>query len=87
MTDKATARGAPAGAEVRIFYDSRARLQTGDALKTTTGRVYVIVGARRQLTGRHVGRWHLRCVVVGNEPPPAGARVWPLFWYRRDRKS
>ena len=74
--------GASAGAVVRIHYDSPAELEPGDALVTTTGRTYVVVGCRRQLRGKHRGRWHLTCVVA-DTPAPAGARVHTLAWYRR----
>lgn len=73
---------APPGSVVRIYYDSPAELSPGDALVTTTGRTYLIASCRRQARGKHQGRWHLACVVV-DVPPPAGARVHPLRWYRR----
>jgi hypothetical protein len=75
------------GAEVRIFYDEpRAVIRTGEALMTTTGRTYVIVGAERQRRGKRVGAWRLRCV-VSDDPPPPGVRIHPLVWHRRTRKS
>ena len=76
--------GAPAGAVVRLYYDSPGEMPIvmGDALVTTTGRTYVVVGCRRQLRGKHRGRWHLTCVVA-DTPAPAGARVHTLAWYRR----
>lgn len=71
---------APAGAYVRIYFDGFEVL-CGDALRTPTGRTYVIVDRRVQLRGKRVGRQHLGCIVA--KEPPAGARVWPIFWYRR----
>ncbi len=49
---------------------------------TPTGRCYVIDNARQQASGKHRGRWHLRCIVVEGEVPP-GVRVHPIFWYKR----
>lgn len=79
-------RARPPGSEVRIAYDSVERVRTGEALVTTTGRTYVIVGARRQVEGVHAGRWHLRCVVADGPPPP-DARVHRLIWHRRYRRA
>lgn len=76
---------APIGAVVGIFYDARVDVAPGDAIVTSTGRCYVVVHARRQERGLHVGRWHLRCLI--QPEPPEGARVYSLRWYRRGRKS
>jgi hypothetical protein len=56
----------------------------GDAIETPTGRTYVLTSVRRQERGMHVGRWHLRAIVV--EKAPEGAVVHPLYWYRRKSK-
>jgi len=77
---------APPGAVVGIYYDARVAVEPGHAIVTTTGRVYVVMVARRQTRGAHRGRWHLRCL-VGDEPPPAGTVVHPLRWYKRGRKT
>lgn len=75
---------AAAGDVVRIFYDGARGLEERDFLRTTTGRLYWIVGLRRQERGKHVGRLHLRCLVMDPDVElGAGARVHPLFWYRR----
>lgn len=74
---------APVGAVVRIFYDGRA-LAPGDALRTPTGRTYVVASVRVQERGRHVGRQHLACLVA--REPPADAVVHPLRWYPRGRR-
>lgn len=73
---------APPGALVRITYDSRDQVEPGDAIVTTTGRTYVVATVRRQLRGRHRGRWHLGCVVTDGGPPP-DVVVHPLRWYKR----
>jgi hypothetical protein len=77
---------APAGAIVSIHYDAQEDVRPGHALVTTTGRTYVVMEVRRQQRRRHRGRWHLRCV-VSDEPPPPDTVVHPLFWYRRDRRE
>jgi hypothetical protein len=74
---------APAGAVVRIYYDG-ARVDAGDALRTPTGRCYIVLAKRLQERGKHVGRQHLACIVA--DEVPAGARVLELHWYRRGKK-
>jgi len=74
----------PAGAIVSIYYDARVDLVDGDALRTPTGRTYVVMASRRQQRGKHRGRWHLRCLVLDrDDQPPPGATVHPIHWYRR----
>ncbi len=72
---------APLGALVGLYYDALELVLPGDAIVTTTGRCYLVMAARRQQRGAHVGRYHLRCLVQA--AAPAGARVHRLFWYRR----
>jgi hypothetical protein len=75
---------APIGAVVKLYYDApELDLLDGatHAIRTPTGRTYVVLDARRQRRGLHVGRWHLRALVA-DEPPP-GAVVHPLVWYKR----
>lgn len=76
---------APTGAVVGIYYDGLVQVEVGEALRTPTGRTYIIVAARRQERGRHTGRQHLRCAVADGEAP-AGVRVHPLHWYKRGRR-
>ncbi len=74
---------APEGAIVSITYDG-GRVEVGDALRTTTGRLYVVVARRVQQKGDHRGRQHLRCAVQGKDAlPPPGANILPLRWYKR----
>lgn len=68
------------GAVVRLSYDGDL-LRPGDGLRTRTGRLYLALSVRVQVKGAHAGRQHLRCMVA--KEAPAGARVLPLFWYRR----
>ncbi len=75
---------APAGALVGIYYDGR-DLHRGDWLRTPTGRCYEVVSVRVQARGKHVGRQHLRCLVVNGWRPPS-ARVLPLHWYPRGHR-
>ena len=74
---------APVGAVVRIFYDGR-QVAPGDALRTPTGRTYVVASVRVQARGRHVGRQHLACLVAREAPPDA--KILPLRWYARGRR-
>lgn len=75
---------AAVGALVAITYDARVDIEPGHALVTLTGRTYVIASCRQQTRGRHVGRWHLRCVVTDQSPPP-GVPVHTIRWYKRAR--
>lgn len=85
---------APAGALVRLFYDPhpepsknpRLHVKPGDVLQTPTARRYGVVEARAQTRGKHVGRMHLRCVVLESDAETTG-KVWPLHWYKRSRRS
>ena len=62
----------------------------------TTGqperRAYEVVAVRQQQRGRHVGRWHLRALVISTTPEQlaeALAHLEPaqtvhrMYWYRR----
>lgn len=72
---------APAGAIVGIYVDGIA-ITAGDAIVTRTGRTYGVLHVRTQRRGVHVGRQHLRCLVLDELPGP-GVRVWTLTWYPR----
>lgn len=75
---------APIGALVKLYYDSPRDVVAGDALRTPRGRLYLIWSVRRQAKGKHVGRWHLKAIVMDHVPD--GAHVHPIFWYRRNKK-
>lgn len=75
---------APAGALVKIYYDGPA-VPAGWALRTPTGRVYLVLERRVQSRGAHVGRQHLRCLVAKDLPDGVPCR--PLHWYRRARRA
>lgn len=75
--------GAPIGADVGLYYDARTDVAPGDFIRTGSGRTYLIRAARRQERGRHVGRWHVRAVVVEESTPEPGDVVHHLRWYRR----
>lgn len=79
---------APAGATVGLYYDSPRAVESGDFLRTPTGRTYLIESVRIQGRGLHVGRQHLRATVMeaGHVPEP-DARVLPIYWYGRSRGS
>jgi hypothetical protein len=75
---------AATGSVVGIHYDTASIVAPGHAIVSRTGRTYLVLEARRQERGRHIGRWHLQCLVADGGPP-ADATVHPLFWYRRER--
>lgn len=75
---------APLGRVVSIYYDSPRLVSEGDALRTTTGRLYLLLEVRRQERGAHIGRWHLKALVT--DKIPEGTKVHPIYWYRRERK-
>lgn len=83
---------APVGAEVRIFVDLVDQVEPGHAIQTQTGRTYLVVACRRQARGTHVGRQHLRCIVVdspsspGEWMPAPGLVVHRIRWYKRGRR-
>lgn len=76
---------APAGTVVGIYYDGVHVMAEGEALRTPTGRTYLVVANRIQVTGKHRRRQHLRCLVVDSVDP--GTAVFPLHWYRRRRRG
>lgn len=80
---------APVGAIVGLYVDLDAQVEVGDVIETTTGRRYGVLDVRVQLRGRHAGRQHLRCAVIGEMRSmgvEAGVnRVHHIRWYRRGR--
>lgn len=76
--------GRPVGAVVSIHVDSIAPVAQGDAIRTPTGRTYLVLGGRVQQRGKHRGRQHLRLLVVDEAPPQAV--VHHIVWYPRKRK-
>lgn len=75
---------APVGRVVGIFIDTRTdHIDEGDVIRTQTGRSYRVVESRRQTRGKHVGRWHLRVLVVEPESVTADDRVIEIWWYSR----
>lgn len=79
---------APAGTEVGLYVDLVARVDVGDVIETQTGRRYGVVSVRVQARGKHIGRQHLRAVVMDGCAacdPLGEARVHRIRWYRRGR--
>lgn len=77
-------RTASAGAIVGIYVDLVAPVATGDVIETTSGRRYRAVEVRVQQRGHHVGRQHLRCLVMSTDDPvDATVTVHQISWYRR----
>lgn len=79
---------APAGTEVGLYVDCVDGIAVGDVIETETGRRYGVLKSRRQTRGKHVGRQHLRVVVLDVGAPLAPeARVHVIRWYRRQPRS
>ncbi len=74
---------APAGAIVVLYVDLVAQVAGGDVIETQTGRRYRVVLVRVQHRGRHAGRQHLRCLVLGDDDEVGAATVHRISWYRR----
>ncbi|MGE0141320.1 MAG: hypothetical protein AB7R77_26285 [Ilumatobacteraceae bacterium] len=90
--------GAAVGREVGLYFDTPREVAEGDVIVNAyvTGqperRAYLVVGVRRQQRGRHVGRWHLRAVVLSSTPEQLAAAladldaeqtVHRMYWYPR----
>lgn len=77
---------APAGAIVALHVDLEARVATGDVIATQTGRRYRVLDVRVQGRGWHVGRQHLRVVVLApGDPLPESGTLHAIRWYPRGR--
>lgn len=74
---------APPGSVVGIYYDSPRDVNTGDVLKTPSGRCYLVITIRVQTRGLHPGRKHIHAVVL--EVAPEKAIIHPLYWYPRNK--
>lgn len=84
---------APAGAVVGIYVDLVARVREGDIIQTESGRRYQVMHVREQTRGMHVGRQHLRVLVLGDDdgdlvlrPDGAPSEVHVIRWYKRTAK-
>lgn len=77
--------GAPAGALVKLYVDSRQPLDVGHVVMTPTGRRYLVQTRRLQERGKWAGiRTHLTAIVLADdEPTPVDAPVLEIRWYRR----
>lgn len=76
---------APIGAQVRFYFDGGPPdLQRGDAIRTPTGRIYMVWAVRVQERGKHVGRKHLTAIVA--KEAPEGVRVLTMHWYPRSKR-
>lgn len=79
---------APAGAIVGLYVDLVAVVWPGDLIETRSGRRYLVMANRRQARGKHEGRQHLRCTVLGDDVGPSalvGRVVHRIRWYKRGR--
>lgn len=80
---------APIGSVVKIGYDVGTDGDRGHAeghvLRATTGRLYLIIGLRRQTRGKHAGRLHLTSAVI--DKLPQGTVTHPLVWHPRVKRG
>lgn len=76
---------APVGAEVGLYMDTPRTIVRGDEIRTQTGRRYLVLAVRRQMRGKHTGRWHLRCEILAADAQleDPDAMVHPIRWYSR----
>jgi hypothetical protein len=87
--------GTAPGSEVGLYVDLVAEVHVGDAIRTQTGRSYLVTQVRVQRRGAHVGRQHLRAVVLDEDVAPEVGRVHHLQvpvvhqirWYGRGRRA
>jgi hypothetical protein len=77
---------APAGAIVGLYVDLVARVGLNDIIETQTGRRYAVLAVREQTRGKHVGRQHLKVIVLGDEERIGeNSTVHRIRWYSRGR--
>lgn len=74
---------AAVGANVGIYMDTSRDIASGDVIRTRSGRYYLVDVVREQQRGIHVGRKHMRVVVIDARDVPDDAVIHPLLWYRR----
>lgn len=76
---------APAGALVKLYVDSRHRLDVGHVVITQSGRRYLVQSSRVQARGKWAGiRQHFTAIVLAaDEPTPDDAPILEIRWYRR----
>lgn len=84
------------GTEVGLYVDLLATVHTGDIIETQTGRRYLVTFVRKQMRGEHIGRQHLRAVVMdGSEltyesmqpDHPMIPTVHKIRWYKRSNRG
>lgn len=77
----------PLGTFCTLYYDSPREVNAFDVIRTGAGTCYRVVEVRRQKRGKHVGRWHLKCVRIASEDVEVDDTVHPLYWYSRERQK
>lgn len=71
--------------EVGLYYDSPQEVGVGDYLQTPTGRTYFARTVRVQSRGEHIGRKHIRAIVIDRREIEPDGIVHPIHWYKRGR--
>jgi hypothetical protein len=78
-------RTRPAYSPCKIFYDGAVDLQPGHYLVTPGGSGYLVQTTRRNRNKPY--RQHLGCLRWPVGEIPKGAKVHPLHWYARKKKT
>ena len=86
---------APAGALVSLYVDLVVQVDLCDVIETQTGRRYQVLAVRKQTRGKHIGRQHLKCIVLGPNDPgfshrfddTMGPRLHRIRWYKRAKRA
>jgi hypothetical protein len=68
----------------KLFIDGRLSIETGDYIKTSGGSAYLVQTIRQNKNRPH--RKHLSCLRWPVDEIPAGAKVYPLYWYKRNHR-
>lgn len=81
---------APAGAVVKLYVDLAASVAPTDVIETESGRRYWVLTVREQQRGKHIGRQHLGCMVLGDDWERIVGRdpvIHRIRWYMRKRRA
>jgi hypothetical protein len=69
----------------KLFYDGLQDVNGGDYIKTPAGSAYLVQSVRRNRNRPY--RQHLGCLRWPAAEIPAGAKVHPLYWYKRKARA
>lgn len=78
-------RSRPPYTPCKLYYDGACNLKVGHYLKTPAGSAYLVQEIRQNK--RRAYRKHLQCLRWPVAEIPKRAKVHPLFWYPRTKKT